>query len=97
MSNTAILAYSGDAKLWFAQLDSYLTAHSVYASEQKLNVFIRGIPATLSITVKDIIIDPLQGKIYDFLKTKVQRRNPKSSESRFCSLLQDEYLSAGLL
>ncbi|XP_014773237.1 uncharacterized protein LOC106871348 [Octopus bimaculoides] len=92
MNNTSIPAYSGDAKLWFAQLDCYFTAHGIQAAQQKLHVLISGIPAILADTVKDIITDLPQNMVYDSLRTEILRRNSKSAESRFHALLQGENL-----
>lgn len=70
--------YSGDPKLWFAQLDSSFIAQGVQATQRKLYVLISGLPATFTNTVKDIITDLSQGMPYNSFRTEVLCSNSKA-------------------
>ena len=90
MSFSSLSPYS-DAILWFAQVDAFFQVHEI-SPERQLTLLLYGMPPSLAKTVREIITRPPPDFTYETLKVEVLKRNTASAESRFCSLMQDEYL-----
>ncbi|XP_014787952.1 uncharacterized protein LOC106881938 [Octopus bimaculoides] len=83
--------HSGDITLWFAQLDTYFSAH-VVSLEQQVSLLYCGMPTPLAHSVRDLITDPHPDATYVSVKSEVLRRNTQSANSKFQMLMQDEHL-----
>ena len=53
---TTLPAFSGDVRVWFAQLESYFVANNVMEQRQ-LPILFSAFPASLTPVVKDLITD----------------------------------------
>ncbi|CAI9728827.1 Hypothetical predicted protein [Octopus vulgaris] len=91
MSLASLPIFTGDATLWFAQLEAYFCAHSV-SSEQQLQILCSCMPPQLATTARYLITDPSPDATYASVKLEVEKRNTRSEESRFNELMADEEL-----
>ncbi|CAI9721209.1 Hypothetical predicted protein [Octopus vulgaris] len=83
--------FTGDATLWFSQLEAQFRAQSI-TPEQQLQILYGCMPPQLASTARDLITDPSPGATYASVKLEVEKRNTRSEESRFNELMADEQL-----
>ncbi|XP_029648847.1 uncharacterized protein LOC115222668 [Octopus sinensis] len=83
--------FTGDATLWFSQLEAQFRAQSI-TPEQQLQILYGCMPPQLASTARDLITDPSPGATYAPVKLEVEKRNTRSEESRFNELMADEEL-----
>ncbi|CAI9715426.1 Hypothetical predicted protein [Octopus vulgaris] len=83
--------FTGDATLWFSQLEAQFRAQSI-TPEQQLQILYGCMPPQLASTARDLITDPSPGATYASVKLEVEKRNTRSEESRFNELMADEEL-----
>ncbi|XP_029639498.1 uncharacterized protein LOC115214442 [Octopus sinensis] len=88
MSLTSLPNFTGDATLWFAQLEAQFCAHNV-SSQQQLQILYGCMPPQLATTARDLITDPGPDATYASVKLEVEKRNTRSEESRFNELMAD--------
>ncbi|XP_029647994.1 uncharacterized protein LOC115222021 [Octopus sinensis] len=91
MSLNSLPTFTGDATLWFAQLEAQFCAHSI-SPEQQLQILYGCMPPQLASTARDLITDPGPDATYASVKLEVEKRNTRSEESRFNELMADEEL-----
>ncbi|CAI9716145.1 Hypothetical predicted protein [Octopus vulgaris] len=91
MSLNSLPTFTGDATLWFAQLEAQFCAHNV-SPQQQLQILYGCMPPQLASTARDLITDPGPDATYASVKLEVEKRNTRSEESRFNELMADEEL-----
>ncbi|XP_029644577.1 uncharacterized protein LOC115218783 [Octopus sinensis] len=83
--------FTGDATLWFSQLEAQFRAQSI-TPEQQLEILYGCMPPQLASSARDLITDPSPGATYASVRLEVEKRNTRSEESRFNELMADEQL-----
>ncbi|XP_029634954.1 uncharacterized protein LOC115210491 [Octopus sinensis] len=91
MSVPHLHSFTGDATLWFAQVEAHFAAHGV-SPIQQLHLLYCSLPPQLATSARDLIIDPSPDATYASIKAEILRRNTRSEESRFNELMADERL-----
>ena len=78
-------AFTGDVRVWFAQLESYFVANNV-TEQQQLHILFSTFPASLTPPVKDLITDFPFNSTYDSIKREVLLQTSLSAEKTFSNV-----------
>ncbi|XP_014774253.1 uncharacterized protein LOC106871977 [Octopus bimaculoides] len=91
MSHFPLPQYHGDAKMWFSQLESFISSN-IHSAQSKLHITLTDIPSPVALSVRDMITRTPPDMMYKTFKAEVLQHNSPSAESKFRTLLQDEHL-----
>ncbi|XP_014782578.1 uncharacterized protein LOC106878010 [Octopus bimaculoides] len=91
MSLPTLPLFTGDATLWFAQIEAYFSAHGISPTQQ-LQLLYCGMAAPLATSARDLVTDPSPDATYASVKAEIQCCNTRSVESHFSELMADEEL-----
>ncbi|XP_052829858.1 uncharacterized protein LOC128249674 [Octopus bimaculoides] len=91
MSSHMLPPFTGDATLWFTQLEAHFDAYGISPSKQ-LQLLYCSLPTQLATSARDLVTSPNPDATYASVKAEILRRNIKSAESRFNELMADEEL-----
>ncbi|XP_014774470.1 uncharacterized protein LOC106872118 [Octopus bimaculoides] len=91
MSSHMLPQFTGDAILWFAQLEAHFDAYGISPTNQ-LKFLYCSLSTTLATSARDLITSPNPDTTYAPIKAEILRRTTKFAESRFNELMADEEL-----